>query len=171
MSQPFLGQLALFPFGFAPKNWAVCAGQTLAINANQALFSLLGTTYGGDGITNFKLPNLQGRVPVMAGGAAGVALGQLGGEETHTLTVQEVPNHQHNLQAITAAANQASPGGNLLATTAGGATVYGPPAGTLAALNGATITPAGGSQAHENRQPYLVLTWCIALNGVFPSRN
>jgi microcystin-dependent protein len=169
-TNPFLGSLQAFPFGFAPKGWAQCNGQILPIAQNQALFSLLGTTYGGNGVTTFALPNLQGRVPVMAGGAAAIALGAVGGEETHTLVIQEVPAHQHRAQAVTSAANQGSAAAHLLATTAGAATVYGAFASS-GNMNGASIGPFGGSQAHENRQPYLVLNWCIALVGIFPSRN
>jgi microcystin-dependent protein len=168
MSTPFLGQLLLASWNYAPKGYAMCNGQLLPINQNQALFSLLGTTYGGDGRINFGLPNLQGRTPIGYGG--GVVLGQRAGEDAHTLVSTEVPTHIHALQATTTGATAVTPGGNLLAATSGAATLY---AGVsaLGAMNAATISNAGSSQPHENRQPFLVMTWCIALAGIFPSQN
>jgi len=164
--EPFLGQLALFPYGFVPQNWAACNGQLLPINQYQALFSLLGTTYGGNGTTTFALPNLQGRAPISQGGA--FTLGQSGGEEMHTLTINEVPNHNHTLQGDAATAN-AKPQGNLLGQTSTNDYVQNPQ--TPTAMNPAMVAPAGGSLPHENRTPFLVLTWCIALFGIYPSRN
>jgi microcystin-dependent protein len=169
--EPFLGQLMLFPFNYAPKGWAQCNGQLLAINQFQALFALLGTTFGGNGTTNFALPNLQGRTPVGTGGQANVTLGQTGGEEQHTLSAAEVPPHSHRLQAVTSGANQAVPNGNLLATTSGAATIYNASGQNPTQLNLQTISTAGGGQPHENRTPYLVMNWCIALVGIFPSQN
>jgi microcystin-dependent protein len=168
MSTPFFGQLLLASWNFAPKGYALCNGQLLPINQNQALFSLLGTTYGGNGVQTFGLPNLQGRTPI--GYSAGIVIGQTAGEDAHTLVAAEVPTHTHALQATTTGAASTSPGGNLLAATAGAATLYTGASG-LGAMNAATISNAGGSQPHENRQPFLVMTWCIALTGIFPSRN
>jgi microcystin-dependent protein len=165
MATPYLAELRIFSFNFAPKGWAMCNGQTMAINQNQALFALLGTTYGGNGITTFNLPNLQGRMPVHVGG--GISLGQLGGEATHTLTVSEMTAHTHPVNGSSTLANLGDPTGNLWAT---GNAAYnpGPPNTTL---HPASITNAGGSQPHENMSPYLVLTVCIALQGIFPSQN
>ena len=166
MSTPFIGQLILGSWNFAPKSWAQCNGQLMAINQNQALFSLLGTYYGGDGIRTFGLPNLQGRTPVGMGN--GFQIGQLGGEASHTLISTEVPIHSHTINATSSTANATAPGNALLA--AGGGTVYVPPS-SLATMNGQVIGTIGGSQPHENRQPFLVMNWCIALTGIYPSRN
>lgn len=166
MSTPFLGQLMLFPFNFAPKGWTMCNGQLLSIQQNQALFSLLGTTFGGDGRTTFGLPNLQGRTPVGAGG--GFNLGQTGGEESHTLTINEVPAHFHSLNATTTSADKTAAANNVLGTPSQG--IYAPP-GNIVGMNQGSISAYGGSQPHENRQPFLVMTWCIALQGIFPSQN
>jgi len=174
MSEPFLGQLMLFPFGFAPKNWALCNGALLQISKFQALFSLLGTTYGGDGRTTFGLPDLRGRTPISSGQLAGggnYPLGQMGGEELHTLNTSEVPPHNHNLQGVNAAANAFIPANNLLANTAGALTIYQPNPTSGSKLAPASMANAGGSQAHENRTPFLAMTWCIALTGIFPTRN
>jgi microcystin-dependent protein len=165
MAEPFLGELRLMSFGFAPKYWAMCNGQLLPINQNQELFSLLGTNYGGNGQTNFALPDLRGRVPVHAG--ASFTLGERGGEETHTLTASEMPVHSHLLSASTAEANTALVAGALPATAPN---AYGAPVSPTT-VRPATVTSAGDSQAHENRQPYLALNWCIALLGIFPSPN
>jgi microcystin-dependent protein len=166
---PFLGELRIFSFEFAPRGWAFCDGQTLPINQNQALFALLGTFYGGDGVTTFQLPNLQGRVPVHVGGSLGVTQGEQLGQETHTLTIPELASHTHLLAASSGSTSTTDPTGNVLA--ASGDTVYtssGPPS---VALSPPSIANAGGGQPHENRQPYLVLNVCIALQGIFPSRN
>lgn len=168
-TNPFLGQLQLFPFGFAPKGWAACAGQLLSISQNQALFSLIGTMYGGDGVQNFRLPDLQGRTPVSFGN--GIVQGQVGGEETHTLTLMEVPAHVHTMNGSSAQATLSSAPNNLLGVTGGNVTVYSPAAQSPATLNAASVTMAGGSLPHENRTPYLAMTWCIALVGIYPSRN
>ncbi len=168
MAEPFIGQLALFPWGLTPRYWMPCQGQTMSIAQNQALFSLLGTTYGGNGTTTFNLPDLRGRTPVMAGN--GLTLGAQAGEETHTLTNLEVPSHTHQLQGTTANADAEKPNGNLLAQTTGSQTIYqlNPNGSNLA---GGTMAPYGGGQPHENRTPYVAMNWCIALSGIFPSRN
>jgi microcystin-dependent protein len=160
----------LAAFSFAPKGWAQCNGQTMAINQNQALFSLLGTTYGGNGIQTFALPNLQGQTPIGFGNSSSgyYTLGQTGGAASHTLTVTEVPIHTHNAFATAVAGNTDTPGGALLA--GGGPSIFGGMT-SLAAMNAAMLSPFGGSQPHENRQPYLVMNWVISLSGIFPSRN
>jgi microcystin-dependent protein len=168
MATPFLGQLQLFPFGYAPTGWAVCAGQTLPINQNQALFSLLGTTYGGNGIQTFQLPDLRGRTPV--GFGPGFVQGQAGGEEMHTLSIQEVPPHSHILTGSSAATALVVSAHNVLGKTAGNLTVYNTAASPVD-MNPASVTAAGGGTPHENRSPFLAMTWCIALTGIFPSRN
>jgi microcystin-dependent protein len=165
MAEPFLSELRLFSFNFAPKGWAMCNGQLLPINQNQALFSLLGTTYGGNGQTNFALPDLRGRVPLHVG--AGLTLGQRGGEEDHTLSTDEMPMHVHVANASSRDGDTNLPGAGLMATAAN---VYGP-AQALTPLVAGTTTDAGGSQPHSNMQPYLSLTWAIALQGIFPSPN
>ena len=163
MSEPFLGELKLMSFNFPPKGWALCNGQFLPINQNQALFALLGTTYGGNGQTTFALPDLRGRVAMHRGN--GFNQGQRGGEEVHTLVGQEMPAHNHLVNASNAAGDAADP--TMLAQFSDG---YGGPT-SLTPLQAATVGNVGGSQPHENRQPYLVLNWCIALQGIFPSRN
>ena len=170
MSSPFLGQLALFSFDFPPRGWAICQGQLLPIAQNQALFSLLGTVYGGDGRTTFGLPNLQGRTPLSIGQS--IVLGEKGGTETITLTTTQVPGHNHTIVATTTSPNSPTPAGHLLAQTGTGITVYKQnPTNLNTPLDPQTIAPYGGSQPHENRSPYLVMNWCIALQGIFPSRN
>lgn len=165
MSTPFLAEIRLISFNFAPKGWALCNGQLLAINQNQALFSVLGVYYGGNGQTNFALPDLRGRAPFHSVSR----LGQRTGQETHTLTPAELPAHSHALNASSAAGTAASPAGNVLAPTREGAPLYGPVPDT--ALHSATVLPVGGSQAHNNLPPSLVLNYVIALQGIFPSRN
>lgn len=167
MSEPFLAEIRLVGFNFAPRGWAFCDGQILPINQNQALFSLLGTTYGGDGRTTFALPDLRGRSPVHPG--SGVTLGQRSGEETHSLTPAEVPAHDHDVLAATTNANANAPAGNVLARS--GQAHYRSTPDALVGMAAGTIGNAGGSQAHENMQPYLTLSFCIALQGLFPSRN
>ena len=152
-------------FDFAPKGWAMCNGQLLPINQNQPLFSLLGTTYGGDGRVNFALPDLRARVPISVGD--GHTVGERGGEVSHTLSVAEMSQHTHVLNASATNADVVSPGDNVLAQTS---QTYGAPA-SLVALDASTNGSAGGSQPHTNMQPYLVLTYCIALQGIFPSPN
>jgi microcystin-dependent protein len=165
MAEPFLAEIRIMSFGFPPKSWASCDGQLLPINQNQALFSLLGTTYGGDGRVSFGLPNLQGRASIHMG--SGHTLGERGGEQAHTLSISEIPTHVHNLNGTTIDADSPSPTGNLLAASAN---LYTPGA-NLTSLNPGTIAIVGGSQAHLNMQPFLVLNFCIALQGVFPSQN
>ena len=164
MGTPYLGEMRIFSFNFAPKGWAMCNGQTMAINQNQALFALLGTTYGGNGQTNFNLPNLQGRMPVHVGN--GIILGQVGGETAHTLNLSEMPQHTHQVMGSSTLASSGDPTGNLWAT---GNAAYGPVSNTT--MNPACIPNAGGSQPHDNMSPYLVLNFCIALQGIFPTQN
>ncbi|KIL35593.1 tail collar protein [Cohnella kolymensis] len=167
MSEPFLGQIQAFPYGFVPRGWAACNGQLLQINTNQALFSLLGNIYGGDGRTNFALPDLRGRVPVHADNS--VPLGRAFGEEAHTLTVNEIPAHNHLISANTSGSTSSKPSGNVWGVTPDTASSYTTSANTQ--MSPAALANSGGSQAHSNMQPYLVLTYCIALTGIFPSRN
>ena len=168
MSEPFLGQISIFGFDFAPRGWADCDGQLLPINQNQALFALLGTTYGGDGRTTFALPDLRGRVPIHFG--SGHPQGQRAGEERHTLTTAELPAHAHPTQCSSAAGTSKSPAGNFPASESNGAiAVYSTTSN--ATLNASAVTNAGGGQSHENMQPFLTLTFAIALQGIFPSRN
>ena len=164
---PFISEIQIFAFDFNPRGWAKCNGQLLPIAQNQALFSLLGTTYGGNGTVNFALPNLQGRVPMHIGNS--FSLGQTGGEETHTLIISEMPAHTHQVSGTSAVVTQPSPGGNVWANGAQGKSYT--TAAANATMNGGSIGVAGGGQAHENRNPYLVLNMCIALQGIFPSRN
>ncbi len=168
MSSPFMGEIRMVGFTFPPKGWALCNGQLLSIQQNQALFSLLGTTYGGNGTTNFQLPNLQGRVPIHWGN--GFTIGQVGGEIAHTLTANEYYSHTHSVQASSAAGNVATAAGNLLGTVAVPDLTYAA-AGNPVQLQPGTIGTGGGSQPHDNMQPYLALLFCIALQGIFPSRN
>ncbi|GAB3575776.1 tail fiber protein [Leifsonia lichenia] len=168
MGTPFMGEIRLSSFNFAPKNWAFCDGQLLPINQNQALFSLLGTTYGGDGVTTFALPDLRGRAAISSGSGNGgnYNLGQRGGEYSHALTTQEMPAHTHGA-SIGGAANVVSPAGARLAQP--GKAAFAPAADSTMAPIG--VTPVGGGQPHENTAPYLTLTYIIALQGIFPSRN
>jgi microcystin-dependent protein len=165
MSEPFLSEIRIFSFGFPPKGWALCNGQLLPINQNQALFALLGTTFGGDGRVNFGLPNLQGRIPVHVG--AGFVLGQNAGEVAHTLNSAEMPLHTHVPAANSNPANLGSPPSNVWAN--GNQTAYAGTANTT--MNPACVSAVGGSQPHENRPPFLALNFGIALQGIFPSRN
>jgi microcystin-dependent protein len=167
MSTPFLSEIKIVSFNFAPKGWAMCDGQLLPINQNQALFSLLGTTYGGDGRVTFGLPDLRARIPIHMGG--GHTLGEKGGENAHTLSISEMPQHFHPVNASSATSGgTASPANAFLG---GALNAYIPPgAGTATPLTGPVGT-IGGSQAHPNQQPFLALTFCIALQGIFPSPN
>ncbi|MFN0148413.1 MAG: phage tail protein [Dehalococcoidia bacterium] len=166
MTEPFLGEIRIMSFGYPPKGWALCNGQLLPINQNQALFSLLGTTYGGDGRTTFALPNLQGRAPIHGG--AGHTLGEPGGEQAHTLSVAELPTHTHTANGSSNTGSSQDAAGNVLGVVPG--RIYADPS-PATALTPNTITTVGGSQAHLNMQPFLALNFSIALQGIFPSRN
>jgi microcystin-dependent protein len=164
--EAFVGQLMLASFNFAPRGWLQCNGQTLSISNYQALFALLGTYYGGNGIQTFQVPNLQGATPI--GFGSNYNIGQSGGTPSHTLTTLEVPPHTHQLSAATSGASTDSPDKALPA--GGGANIF-MPLTSNANMNIATLPAFGGSQPHENRQPFLVMNWCISLSGIFPSRN
>lgn len=166
MSEPFLSEIRMMSFGFAPRGWALCNGQLLPINQNQALFSLLGTTYGGDGRVNFALPDLRGRVPIHTG--SGHTLGERGGEQAHTLNIAELPTHTHVLNGTTNTGNIPVPTSNILADSP--SQLYTAP-GNLTSLSPGSVTNTGGSQAHLNMQPFLTINFCIALQGIFPSPN
>lgn len=174
MSEPFLAEVRMVGFNFAPIGWAFCDGQILPINQNQSLYSLLGTTYGGDGRISFALPDLRGRTPIHVGrsdGGADHGLGQKSGEETHTLSVNEMPQHDHPLHGIDepASGRTDQPAGTFLSKAA--SDLYSTEASNLLSLGSGTIANAGGGQAHENMQPFLAVNFCIALTGLFPSRN
>lgn len=167
MAEPFLSETRIMSFVFAPKGWALCNGQLLPINQNQALFSLLGTNFGGNGQTNFALPDLRGRTPIHVGN--GHNLGERGGEQAHTLSISELPEHVHGLQSTTQAATTNVPAiGNALANAAPNQ-AYSNSNKNLTAMTPGSITNTGGSQAHLNMQPFLTLSFCIALQGQFPS--
>jgi microcystin-dependent protein len=161
----YMSEIRLMAFNFPPSGWALCNGQTLPINQNQALFSLLGTYYGGDGVRNFALPNLQGRVPI--GTQGNYVIGQIGGEATHTLQLAELPQHTHLAQGTTSTPDAPIAANSFLAQVAN---MYGP-ASSLTPVIAGTIGNAGGSQPHDNSQPYLTVAFCIALQGVYPTRN
>lgn len=169
MAEPFLSEIRIMSFNFAPKGWAMCNGQLLPINQNQALFALLGTTYGGNGQVNFALPDLRARGPLHTGAAPGGSthtLGERAGEQAHTLSVAELPVHSHAVNVANAPGTHASPAGNLLAAHRGG---YAEAPG--ATMHAGALANAGGSQAHLNMSPFLALNFCIALQGIFPSQN
>lgn len=170
MSQPYIGEVRLVGFNFAPYGWSICNGQTISIADNSALFQLIGTTYGGDGQNTFLLPNLQGRIPIHQGsnGSNTYVPGQLGGVESVTLLMNNFPAHNHTLSAVSTAGGSNSPTSNVAATLAN---VYVTEAPT-AAMNAAAIGPSGGgNQPHDNTQPYVALNWVIALYGIFPSQG
>jgi microcystin-dependent protein len=169
MAEPFLSEIRIMSFGFAPKGWSLCDGSLLPINQNQALFSLLGTTYGGDGRVNFALPNLQGRTPMHMGN--GHSLGQVGGEQNHTLVASEMPAHPHQAQASTVPATTATPDNTVMLAQSVASSLYAPADANLQALAPNALANSGGSQPHLNMQPFLTLNFCIALQGIFPSRN
>ena len=166
MAEPFLSEIRIMSFVFAPKGWALCNGQLLPINQNQGLFSLLGTTFGGDGRVTFALPDFRGRVPIHVG--SGHTLGERGGEQAHTLSIAELPTHVHSALALSTNATVPVPTNNSLAAANN---VYVSTAGNLTAIQPGTVTNTGGSQAHLNMQPFLTLSYCIALQGIFPSPN
>lgn len=168
MAEPFLAEIRLMSFNFAPKGWAQCNGQLLPINQNQALFALLGTTYGGDGRVNFALPDLRGRVPIHVG--SGFTLGQRAGEQAHTLTTNEMPAHTHTVQATNSTGNVIFPSSTAVVADVAPSQVYSAPQ-NLGAMHPTVISSIGGSQPHQTMQPFLTLTFCIALQGIFPSPN
>lgn len=172
LSEPFVGSVVLFAGNFPPRGWAFCDGQLLAVSQFQALFSILGTIYGGDGRTTFGLPDLRGRVPIGPRSGPGLPSyreGQSGGAVEHTLTTQEIPAHTHSLRGSSSAGSSSTPAGNVPAVNRDGILHYGTTAD--ADLGSGGLTSAGGSQPHNNMQPYIAMNYCIALQGVFPSRN
>jgi microcystin-dependent protein len=176
MPDPYLSEIRIMAFSFAPRGWMLCNGQLLPINQYSALFALLGTTYGGNGTTNFALPNLQSQVPMHMGN--GFTIGNVGGEAMHTLTIPEMPRHDHIMVAGGGAASAAIPSSTValalaetVATSAQPVSIYGTPGSTPPVFAPSAIGLTGNSQPHENRQPYLVLNFCLSTNGVFPSRN
>ncbi len=172
MSEPFLAEVRIVGFNFAPRGWAFCDGQILPINQNQSLYSLLGTTYGGDGRTSFALPDLRGRVPIHVGrsnGGGDHTLGQKSGEETHTLTISEIPIHRHVVKASSSNANSRVASGQVLARGLNQYAAYDSANSTN--MHPETIPNVGSGSAHENMMPYIALNFCIALRGLFPSRN
>lgn len=173
MSEPFIAEIRIFAGNFAPRGWAFCNGQLLPIAQNTALFSLIGTTYGGDGRSTTALPNLQGRAPMHPGRGPGLTarrLGERGGVETVTLSEAQMPNHTHTLEASPAPADQDDAGSTTVLGTSAGANIYGPP-NNLQELDNQTLQPTGGSQAHNNMQPFLAINFIIALVGLYPSRG
>ena len=166
-STPFMAEIDIFSFNFPPKGWAMCNGQFLPINQNQALFSLLGTTYGGNGQTTFALPNMRGRVPIHEG--SGHTLGEAAGSDAVTVNIQQLPQHIHQAMASTAESTTDTPASNLVLGISA-IDLY-RQATALTAMEPAIISSVGGSQPHENRQPFLALNFCIALVGIFPSQN
>ena len=167
MADPFLSEIRIMSFSFAPRGWAQCNGQLLPINQNQALFSLLGTTYGGDGRVTFVLPDLRARVPIHEGN--GHTLGERAGEQAHTLLVSELPAHSHFVNVTNGTADQQYPAGTTY--WAAGSAFAGFHQNSNATMDPGIVLPTGGSQAHLNQQPFLTLNFCIALQGIFPSRN
>lgn len=167
MSEPFLAEIRIVAFSFPPRGWAFCNGQILPINQNQSLYSLLGTTYGGDGRTTFALPDMRGRVPIHVDSQH--PEGEKSGEETHTLSVNEMPNHNHVFSGSTQNGDQILPAANHLAVSSD--LPYQSDSGTRVSMNSGMVQNVGGGQAHDNMQPYLALNFCIALQGLFPSRN
>ena len=174
MADPFVAEIRIYPFNFAPRGWAFCNGQLLPISQNTALFSLLGTNYGGNGQSTFGLPNLQGSAPMHPGQGPGLSLhdlGETGGSETVTLLESEIPAHPHTLMAVSTTASLNAPGADrALARSSGGFAYQQSPANPVN-LAAETLAPAGGSLPHNNLMPYLTLNFCIALQGVFPPRN
>jgi microcystin-dependent protein len=171
---PFVAEIRIFPFNFAPKGWAFCDGQVLPLSQNTALFSLLGTTYGGDGKSNFALPNLQGSAPMFYGQGPGLSLhdiGETGGSDTVSLLESEIPSHPHSLMADARGANLNNPSPSNALARSTPQQIYTTPPAPLTPLADQTIAPAGGDQPHNNLMPYLTLNFCIALQGVYPPRT
>ena len=174
MSNPFVAEIRIFTGNFAPKGWALCDGQLLPISQNTALFSLLGTTYGGDGKSNFALPNLQGRTPMHPGQGPGLSLhdlGETGGSDTVSLLESEIPSHTHALMADAAIGDVEQPGSTLALARSNPGTIYTAATPPLVLMSDSTVAPAGGDQPHNNLMPYLTLNFCIALQGVYPPRT
>jgi microcystin-dependent protein len=175
MSNPFLAEIRIFPFNFPPKGWAFCDGQILPLSQNTALFSLLGTTYGGDGKSNFALPNMQGNAPMHPGQGPGLSLhdlGETGGADTEILLESEIPSHSHSLTAAPVPGNVNTPGPSVSLTRSADATAYQSVTNqNVVLLNDQTVAPSGGDQPHNNLMPYLTLSFCIALQGVYPPRT
>ncbi len=174
MADPFVAEIRIFPFNFAPRGWAFCDGQLLPISQNTALFSLLGTTYGGDGRSNFALPDLQGRAPMHPGQGPGLSLhdlGETGGSDTVTLVQSEMPAHAHTLSGSSQPGEDATPGSEALARSVGASLYQTTTNANIVQLGPSALSPAGGSLPHNNLQPYLTLSFCIALQGVFPPRG
>ena len=174
MADPFVAEIRIFPFNFAPKGWAWCNGQLLPISQNTALFSLLGTTYGGDGKSNFALPDMQGNAPMHPGQGPGLSLhdlGETGGSETVTLLESEIPSHSHGLMAATVSSTKSTPAGNSITRVGTGATPYKAAGSAQVTMAPNAISPAGGDQPHNNMMPYLTFYFNIALQGVFPPRT
>jgi microcystin-dependent protein len=168
MAEPFLSEIRIMSFVFAPKGWALCNGQLLPINQNQPLFALLGTTYGGDGRVNFALPDLRGRTPIHMG--SGHTLGERGGEQAHTLSIAELPQHDHTLNVTLNQSTASNPTNAMILGKSAGQFVYSQP-NNLQAMDPGVVSNVGGSQAHLNMQPFLTLSFCIALQGIFPSQT
>ena len=175
MSSPYIGEIRMFGGSFAPAGWAFCAGQLMPISQNDTLFNLIGTTYGGDGQETFGIPDLQGRFPMHQGTLSGTTfqIGEMAGSESVTLTTQQIPVHSHAATASTNAGDQSTPQNNTWATKANAPTVYGTQAGAggMSAMNNQNIGIAGGSQPHENMQPFLVVSFILSLFGIFPTQN
>jgi microcystin-dependent protein len=172
MANPYVAEIRVFPFNFPPKGWAFCDGQLMSISQNTALFSLLGTTYGGNGTSNFALPNMQGNCSMHPGQGPGLSLhdlGETGGAETITLLESEIPSHTHSVMADGLFATKTAAAGNSLAKTTSVGNIYDPTSAKQ--LNPNCVTPSGGSLPHNNMMPYLTLNWCIALQGVYPARS
>ena len=173
MSEPFVGEIKMFAGNFAPRGWALCDGQLLAVSQNDALFSLLGTTYGGDGRTTFALPDMRGRIPMHAGSGPGLSqrlLGQKGGSETHSLSINEIPNHTHSVQALNKPGDSGNPEDRYWAASSDAPMAYSN-ADPDVNLAGEAIDSAGGNQSHYNMMPNLCINFIIALFGIYPSRN
>jgi microcystin-dependent protein len=172
MAQPYIGEIRMFAGNFAPAGWAFCDGSLQAISENEALFNLIGTTYGGDGQSTFALPNLQSRIPVHMGQGPGLSMyniGESGGVEQVTLTTQQLPQHNHSLLALTNIANQPNPSGNLIGESTKVDLFF--DVNPVNAMNTGTITPVGGSQPHDNVMPFLCISFIISLFGIYPTQN